>query len=171
MAQTSAVYTKCAHRWYVIGVTVLFFQRTCTRVSAAHPPQSQGTMKDEVSQHFEPMATIVGGTSGRHEGTFPRMLSLASMACNVTRLPQLSSTFGRLVVIAQVVGPFPFPFRTLHQRSVARSSDRVGVQGGPDFRTLVLERLRLPLQIVEADCECGAVLQGHHRAASPSPGR
>ena len=106
---------------------------------------------------FEPMATIVGGTSGRHEGTFPRMLSLASMACNVTRLPQLSSTFGRLAVIAQVQGPFPFPFRTF--KVVPKH-----------FGTLVLERLRLPLQIVEADCECGAVLQCRHRAACPSPG-
>ena len=41
------------------------------------------------------------------------------------------------------------------------------------FRTLVLEKLRLPLQIVEAHCECGPVLdvQGRHRAACPRSGR
>ena len=41
------------------------------------------------------------------------------------------------------------------------------------FRTLVLERLRWPLQIVEAQCECGALLdvQGRHRAACPRSGR
>ena len=41
------------------------------------------------------------------------------------------------------------------------------------IRTLVLERMRLPLQIVEAHCECGAALdvQGRHRAACPRSGR
>ena len=37
------------------------------------------------------------------------------------------------------------------------------------FRTLVLERLRLPLSVVEARCECGMLLDslGRHRAACP----
>ncbi len=41
------------------------------------------------------------------------------------------------------------------------------------FRTIVLERLRLPLQITEAVCECGAWLDrcGRHRAACPRSGR
>ena len=41
------------------------------------------------------------------------------------------------------------------------------------FRTVVLERLRVPLQLVEARCECGAVLDtyGRHRAACPRSGR
>ena len=41
------------------------------------------------------------------------------------------------------------------------------------FRTLVLERLRLPLQVSEALCECGIVLdrQGRHRAACARSGR
>ena len=44
----------------------------------------------------------------------------------------------------------------------------------PDlFRTLVLERMRLPLQVSEAHCECGLPLgvQGRHRAACPRSGR
>ena len=41
------------------------------------------------------------------------------------------------------------------------------------FRTLVLERLRLPLSITEARCECGGSLdfRGQHRAACPRSGR
>ena len=44
----------------------------------------------------------------------------------------------------------------------------------PDlFRTLVLERMRLPLQVSEAHCECGSPLdvQGRHRAVCPRSGR
>ena len=41
------------------------------------------------------------------------------------------------------------------------------------FRTLVLERLRLPLMITEARCECGGALdcRGRHRGACPRSGR
>ena len=41
------------------------------------------------------------------------------------------------------------------------------------FRTLVLERMRLPLHVTEAKCECGADLDrlGRHRAACPRSGR
>ena len=41
------------------------------------------------------------------------------------------------------------------------------------FRTIVLERLRLPLKITEAVCECGAGLErcGRHRAACSRSGR
>ena len=41
------------------------------------------------------------------------------------------------------------------------------------FRVLILERLRVPLPVTEAWCECGAPLdcQGHHRAACPHSGR
>ena len=41
------------------------------------------------------------------------------------------------------------------------------------FRTLVLERLRLPLSITEARCECSGSLdfRGQHRAACPRSGR
>ena len=44
----------------------------------------------------------------------------------------------------------------------------------PDlFRTLILERLRLPLLVCEARCECGLSVDGHgrHRAACPHSGR
>ena len=41
------------------------------------------------------------------------------------------------------------------------------------FRTLVLERLRLPLDVTESKCECGCFLDttGRHRAACPRSGR
>ena len=41
------------------------------------------------------------------------------------------------------------------------------------FRTLLLERMRLPLQITEARCECGSQLDklGRHRGACPRSGR
>ena len=46
------------------------------------------------------------------------------------------------------------------------------IEGGL-FRTLILERLRLPLQVAEAVCECGADLdrKGRHRAACTRSGR
>ena len=56
----------------------------------------------------------------------------------------------------------------------------LGAPTGPEFRvlpehfrTVVLERLRLPLQLVEARCECGAALHtyGRHWAACPRSGR
>ena len=41
------------------------------------------------------------------------------------------------------------------------------------FRTLVFERLRLPLPVTDATCECGVCLDllGRHRAACPRSGR
>ena len=41
------------------------------------------------------------------------------------------------------------------------------------FRTVVLERLRLPLQVTEARCECGSGLdsRGRHRSTCPRSGR
>ena len=41
------------------------------------------------------------------------------------------------------------------------------------YRTIILERLRLPLSITDARCECSAVLdaRGQHRAACPRSGR
>ena len=69
----------------------------------------------------------------------------------------------------------------LRSHSGPGSSDvLMGAPTGPEFvvcpqlfRTLVLERLRLPLQVVEARCECGAPLDtlGRHRAACGRSGR
>ena len=41
------------------------------------------------------------------------------------------------------------------------------------FRTVVLERLRLPLDVIEATCACGGFLDslGRHRAACPQSGK
>ena len=55
----------------------------------------------------------------------------------------------------------------------------LGAPTGPEyvlrehFRTVVLERLRLPLQLVEARCECGEALDTYerHQAACPRSGR
>ena len=65
-----------------------------------------------------------------------------------------------------------------HLRSHAGPSARVlcGAPTKPEFqlqpsgfRTAVLERMRLPLDLTEALCECGGVIdsQGRHRAACP----
>ena len=74
--------------------------------------------------------------------------------------------------------PLEHHFReTAHVRSHAGAgaSDVLhGAPTGPEFkvephlfRTLVLERLRLPLPVTEAFCECGSPLDvwGRHRAA------
>ena len=56
--------------------------------------------------------------------------------------------------------------------SVCPSKPEFCIEAGL-FRTLVLERLRLPLQVSEALCECGIVLdrQGQQRAACARSGR
>ena len=56
--------------------------------------------------------------------------------------------------------------------SVCPSKPEFCIEAGL-FRTLVSERLRLPLQVSEALCECGIVLdrQGRHRAAYARSGR
>ena len=69
----------------------------------------------------------------------------------------------------------------LRSHSGPGSSDvLMGCPTGPEFqvkpgafRTLVLERLRLPLSVTSAVCECGARLDllGRHRAACPRSGR
>ena len=61
-----------------------------------------------------------------------------------------------------------------------RSAALCGAPTGPEFtltpsvfRTTILERLRLPLDIAEAHCECGGFVDslGRHRAACPRSGR
>ena len=56
--------------------------------------------------------------------------------------------------------------------SVCPSKPEFCIEAGP-FRTLVLERLRLSLQVSEALCECGIVLdrQGRHTVACARSGR
>ena len=69
----------------------------------------------------------------------------------------------------------------LRSHSGAGSSDVLcGCPTGPEFKilpmlfkTIVCERLRLPLQLTESRCECGAALDkcGRHRGACPRSGR
>ena len=66
-------------------------------------------------------------------------------------------------------GSFAVPFRPR-----GRSPTGPEFQVQPmHFRTLVLERLRLPLLLTEARCECGGQndIFGRHRAACPHSGR
>ena len=75
------------------------------------------------------------------------------------------------------------PADQAHLRSHSGSASSAVLHGAPTgpefklapdlFRTLVLERMRLPLQVSEARCECGLPLdvQGRHRAACPRSGR
>ena len=93
----------------------------------------------------------------------PRMLSQASgsMAGNITRLPLPSSIFGR---------PWSLPS---HTQDLAPPPWCTELRQVWSSCTLVLERLRLPLQAVDAQSECGASLdvQGRHGAACPRSGR
>ena len=82
------------------------------------------------------------------------------MARNITRLPLPSSTFGRSTcVLTQDLAP------ALRQAWSSRLPRNTSAR--------LLESLPLPLKIVEAQCECGALLdeQGRHRAACPRSGR
>ena len=56
--------------------------------------------------------------------------------------------------------------------SVCPSKQEYRIEAGL-FRTLILERLRLPLQVTEKVCECGTMLDstGRHRAACNRSGR
>ena len=101
-----------------------------------------------------------------------------SMAGSTTRLPLPNSTFGRRwyllsrslltrLTCALILAQLPARCCTeLHQD--------LSFKLAPDlFQTLVLERMRLPLQVSEAHCECRLPLdvQGRHRAACPRSGR
>ena len=83
-----------------------------------------------------------------------------SMAGNTTRLPLLNTT-GRQKKLpgssAVMCGAPTSPENTLQ----------------PVFRTVVLERLRLPLDIIEARCLCGGFFDSlrRHRGACPRSGR
>ena len=93
-----------------------------------------------------------------------------SMCGSTTRLSLPNSTFGRRGTCSVVpTHSGPASCAVLH-----------GARTGPEFklapdlfRTLVLERMRLPLPMSEAHCECGLPLdvQGRHRAACPRSGR
>ena len=76
-------------------------------------------------------ATTVGGTSGRQEASFIRVAAwLAISRVFRFRVP-LSGDRGHCPVTRLRPGPLAFSLRTLHQRRVARSSDRLGVQVHP----------------------------------------
>ena len=82
------------------------------------------------------------------------------------------------IVLAQLTATNP-----AHLRSHSGPGARQVLHGSPTgpefqlspelFRTLVLERLRLPLHITEARCECGGHHDtlGRHRSACPRSGR
>ena len=65
--------------------------------------------------------------------------------------------------------PPPFSFGTRRFRGVERVSIKarvpIHIEAGL-FRSMILERLRLPLHMSEAHCDCGIVLdrEGRHRA-------
>ena len=98
------------------------------------------------------------------------------MAGNTSRLPFLSTTSGETTVLRQSC-----PSHQAHLRSHGGGSSNVlhGCPTRPEFtvepelfRTLILERLRLPLAVADAVCECGALVdtRGRHRAACPHSG-
>ena len=90
----------------------------------------------------------------------------------------LEHHFRETVVFAQ-----SFAADLAHLRSHAGPGASAAICGAPTgpeftlsppvFRTMILERLRLPLDIAEARCECGGFVDslGRHRAACPRSGR
>ena len=89
----------------------------------------------------------------------------------------LNTTSGETVVLPQ-----SNPSHQAHLRSHSGGGSSVlhGCPTSPDFRveaalhrTLILERLRLPLAVTESRCECGDWVdsKGWHRAACPHSGR
>ena len=84
---------------------------------------------------------------------------------NIMRLLLPSST------VVSVVGCVAF--RSRRRFLVPRIPIQLEYMQPVLFRTLLLERMRLPLQITEARCECGSQLDklGRHRGACPRSGR
>ena len=101
-------------------------------------------------------------------------LASGSMAGNITRLPLSSITFGR---------PWCWASHVLQTTLILRSHSGpgtgeflLGAPTGPEFRvepqlfrTLVLERLRLPLDVTESKCECGCFLDHNWKAPGSLP--
>ena len=87
-------------------------------------------------------------------------------------LPLLNTITGRSLCCASRA----LPTRRIFGRTLVLSQVLVGCPTKPEFqiapnlfRTLILERLRLPLLVCEVRCECGLLVDGHgrHRAAGP----
>ena len=100
------------------------------------------------------------------------------MVGSITRLPLSNTTFRETVILAQSCAA-----DQAHLRSHAGPCASDVFCGAPTqkefevephlFRNLVLERLRLPLDVTDAVCECGCRLdtEGRHRAACARSGR
>ena len=109
-----------------------------------------------------------------HLQQIARSLVNGSTAGSSTRLPLLNTSSGRPWFSPNRVPPTSLTSRS---HSGPRSSDvLLGCPTKPEFqlepeafRTLVLERLRLPLTDTDAVCECGARFDQweRHRAACP----
>ena len=118
------------------------------------------------------------GLSCRHavDHHLTQQLNLAngSMAGSTTPLPPSSSTFRR----PQCLPSHLLPIRP--NCGPATSEVLCGTPTSPEFQlqpsifmTTVLQRVRLPLGVTEAICECGGFLDtlARHRAACPETGR
>ena len=100
------------------------------------------------------------------------------MAGNFTRLPLSSTTFERPCCWPSHVPQTRLTCDRTQVPELARSflelpQDQSSGSNPNLFRTLVLERLRLPLDVTESKCECRCFLDttGRHRAACPRSGR
>ena len=96
------------------------------------------------------------------------------MAGNTTRLLLLNTTSGRRWCLPSPLLPI-LPIYD-HMQVEAPVCGHMRAPTGPEFtlsppvfRTMILERIRLPLDIAEARCECGGFVDslGRHRAACP----
>ena len=126
--------------------------------------------------------TCLGGcnfaTGDDHQNLTAESQANGLMAGSTTLLP-LENTFRKNVVLAM-----SGEANRAHLRSHSGCNAGAALLGAPTgpevtveptlFRTLLRERLRLPLDVTEAHCEgCGERLdeQGRHRAACPKTGR
>ena len=97
-----------------------------------------------------------------------------------TRLAMLRFIFRARFPEERGVGPCAADQALLRSHSLGASDTLSVCPSKPEFRieaglfrTLILERLRLPLQVTEKVCECGILLDstGRHRAACNRSGR
>ena len=138
-----------------------------------------GELKDVAAQLDRAGFVLRPGWAALRDGARPLSFPAPNLASGNTggsamRLPLPNTIFGRPRL------SFACPADQAHLWSHTGPGSNSILLGAPTnfesrlipehFRTLVLERLRLPLSVVEAKCECGMLLDslGRHRAACPA---
>ena len=117
------------------------------------------------------VASVENGCSSTSRGLF-RTRRVATWLAESRVFPPLEHHFRETVILGKSCATDQAHLRS--HAGVGASDVLHGAPTGPEFkvepnlfRTFVLERLRLPLPVTEAFCECGSPLDvwGRHRAA------